>query len=103
MRFSARAASGRLHIAAAAAFSPTGMTSSRNRPSPAPSDTWTAPSNRQLRTEAARGDERRSGDCSGRRHHLQAGSDLPAHGKLTVLTIVSGRIHRSQEFVQKLQ
>ena len=104
MRFSARAVSGRLHIAAAAVFSPTGMTSSRNRPSPAPfryvdSSINPAIANRSLRAGTSVDQVTvPAADITFTQDRIR----LP-HGELTVLTVVSGRIDRWQEFVQKLQ
>ncbi len=104
LRFSAKLVSGRLHIAAAAVFSPSGMTSSRNRPSPAPfryvdSSIQPAIANRSLRAGTSVDQVTvPAADITFKRDQIR----LP-HGKLTVLTIVSGRIDRWQEFVQKLQ
>ena len=104
MRFSARVVSGRLHIAAAAVFSPTAMTSSRNRPSPAPfryvdSSIEPAIANRSLRAGTSVDQVTvPTADITFKQDRIR----LP-HGNLTVLTIVSGRIDRWQEFVQKLQ
>jgi hypothetical protein len=104
LRFSARVVSGSLHIAASAVFSPTGMISSRNRPSPAPfryvdSSMKPAIANRSLR--AGTSVDQVTVPAAAITFE-QDRIRLP-HGKLTVLTIVSGRIDRWQEFVQKLQ
>ncbi len=104
MRFSARVVSGKLHIAAAAVFSPSGMPSSRNRPSPAPfryvdSSIQPAIANRSLRAGTSVDQVTvPAADITFTQDRIR----LP-HGTLTVLTIVSGRIDRWQEFVQKLQ
>jgi hypothetical protein len=104
LRFSARVGSGRLHIAAAAVFSPSGMTSSRNRPSPAPfryvdSSIQPAIANRSLRAGTSVDQVTvPAADITFKQDRIR----LP-HGTLAVLTIVSGRIDRWQEFVQKLQ
>ena len=104
MRFTARVVSGKLHIAAAAVFSPSGMPSSRNRPSPAPfryvdSSIQPAIANRSLRAGTSVDQVTvPASDITFTQDRIR----LP-HGKLTVLTIVSGRIDRWQEFVQKLQ
>ena len=104
LRFSAKLVSGSLHIAAAAVFSPSGMTSSRNRPSPAPfryvdSSIQPAIANRSLRAGTSVDQVTvPAADITLKQDRIR----LP-HGKLTVLTIVSGRIDRWQEFVQKLQ
>ena len=79
LRFSARVVSGRLHIAAAAVFSPSGMTIEQEQAvagSVQIRGQLDPTGNRE--PKPARGDERRSGDRSGRRHHLQAGPDSAA-------------------------
>ena len=103
LRFSARVVSGRLRIAAVAVFSP-GMPSSRDRPSPAPfryvdSSIQPAIANRSLRAGTSVDQVTvPAADITFKQDRIR----LP-HGKLTVLTVVSGRIDRWQEFVQKLQ
>jgi hypothetical protein len=104
LRFSARVRSGRLHIAAAAVFSSSGMPSSRNRPSPAPfryvdSSIKPAIANRSLRAGTSVDQVTvPASDITFKQDRIR----LP-HGTLTVLSVVSGRIDRWQEFVQKLQ
>jgi hypothetical protein len=104
IRFTAKVVSARLKIAAEAVFSPSGMTSVRNRPSPAPFryvDSSIEPStvNRSLRAGTSVDQVTvPAGSVS-----LEEDSIRLPHGTLTVLTIVSGRIDRWQEFVQKLQ
>ena len=104
LRFSADVDAGRLKISADAVFSSIGMTSSRNRPSPAPfryvdSSTQPAMVNRSLRAGTSVDQITIVPDAiTFKRDEIR----LP-HGTLTVLGIVSGRIDRWQEFVQKLQ
>lgn len=103
MRFSAEVVSGRLNIAASAVFSPS-MPSSRNRPSPAAfryvdSSFQPAVANRSLRAGTSVDQVTiPPANITFKRDEIR----LP-HGTLTVLTIVSGRLDRWQEFVQKLQ
>jgi hypothetical protein len=104
IRFIAKVVSARLKIAAEAVFSTSGMTSVRNRPSPAPFryvDSSIEPStvNRSLRAGTSVDQVTVPADSV----TLEGDSIRLPHGTLTVLTIVSGRIDRWQEFVQKLQ
>jgi hypothetical protein len=103
MRFSADVVSGPLNIAASAIFFPL-MPSSRNRPSGFPFryvDSSIAPvvANRSLRAGTS------VDQITIAKENIEFKRDqirLP-HGTLTVLGIVSGRLDRWQEFVQKLQ
>jgi hypothetical protein len=104
MRFAAEVVSGRLNIAATAVFSPTALTSSRNRASSAAFrfvDSSNAPStvNRSLLASTSVDQVGvPATDITFKRDEIR----LP-HGTLTVLGIINGRIDRWQEFVQKLQ
>ena len=103
LRFSADVVSGQLNIAASAVFPPV-MTSSRYRASPAPfryvdSSVQPAIVNRSLRAGTSVDQITvPAANLTFKRDEIR----LP-HGTLTVLSIVSGRIDRWQEFVQKLQ
>jgi hypothetical protein len=104
IRFTAKMVSARMKIAATAVFPVSGMTSVRNRPSPAPFryvDSSIQPStvNRSLRAGTSVDQVTvPAASVTLEGEHIR----LP-HGTLTVLAIVSGRIDRWQEFVQKLQ
>jgi len=103
MRLSAEVVSGRLNIGASAVFAPS-MPSSRESPSAAPfrfvdSSFYPTVANRSLR--AGTGVDTvavPAADITFKKDQIR----LP-HGTLNVLTIVGGRIHRWQDFVQKLQ